>query len=235
MGRRARCLPPAAGPPAQPQPWASSSEPLTGTTRLALGHRPRLFHIGYWTSAIQRNQIPGRHASESERPSWVGVVIEVGVHQRQQHPPFTTHREAGPPGRGRGGVRIGWLPSPRTSCDAPPAPDGPGSSGLLAGGSGPVDPELLAERGDVVADGGKEVRGVDGSGQLVPLDLGPDRDLQLREDQADPRALRCSSSSSSMADSRLLAEHGVGSPPHLLTHLAELIAHHPTRSHRHTR
>jgi hypothetical protein len=38
-----------------------------------------------------------------------------------------------------------------------------------------------------------------------------------------------------MADSRLLAEHGVGSPPHLLTHLAELIAHHPTRSHGHTR
>lgn len=29
-------------------------------------------------------------------------------------------------------------------------------------------------------------RGVDGSGQLVPLDLGPDRVLQLREDQADP-------------------------------------------------
>ena len=27
-----------------------------------------------------------------------------------------------------------------------------------------------------------------------------------------------------MADSRLLAEHGVGGPPHLLTHLAELIA-----------
>jgi hypothetical protein len=31
--------------------------------------------------------------------------------------------------------------------------------------------ELLAARGDVVADGGKEVRGVDGSGQLIPLDL----------------------------------------------------------------
>lgn len=71
------------------------------------------------------------------------------------------------------------------------------------------------------------MRGVDGSGQLVPLDLGPDRVLQFREDQADPRALRCSSRSSSMADSRLLAEHGVGGPPHLLTHLAELITHHP--------
>jgi hypothetical protein len=34
---------------------------------------------------------------------------------------------------------------------------------------------------------------------------------------------------------RLLAEHGVGGDPHLLEHLAELIAYHPTGRHRRTR
>jgi hypothetical protein len=34
---------------------------------------------------------------------------------------------------------------------------------------------------------------------------------------------------------RLLAEHGVGGEPHLLEHLAELIANHPTGRHRRTR
>lgn len=34
---------------------------------------------------------------------------------------------------------------------------------------------------------------------------------------------------------RLLAEHGVGGDPHLLEHLAELIADHPTGRHRPTR
>jgi hypothetical protein len=34
---------------------------------------------------------------------------------------------------------------------------------------------------------------------------------------------------------RLLAEHGVGGDPHLLEHLAELIADHPTGRHRRTR
>ena len=34
---------------------------------------------------------------------------------------------------------------------------------------------------------------------------------------------------------RLLAEHGIGGDPHLLQHLAELIADHPTGSHRRTR
>jgi hypothetical protein len=34
---------------------------------------------------------------------------------------------------------------------------------------------------------------------------------------------------------RLLAEHGVGGDPHLLEHLAELIANHPTGRHRRTR
>jgi len=38
-----------------------------------------------------------------------------------------------------------------------------------------------------------------------------------------------------LADGRLLAEHGIGGPPHLLTHLAELIANHPTGRHRRTR
>lgn len=33
----------------------------------------------------------------------------------------------------------------------------------------------------------------------------------------------------------LLAEHGVGGDPHLLEHLAELIANHPTGRHRRTR
>jgi hypothetical protein len=36
-------------------------------------------------------------------------------------------------------------------------------------------------------------------------------------------------------DHRLLAEHGIGGPPHLLEHLAELIADHPTGSQRRTR
>ncbi len=36
-------------------------------------------------------------------------------------------------------------------------------------------------------------------------------------------------------DDRLHAEHGIGGPPHLLEHLAELIADHPTGSHRRTR
>jgi hypothetical protein len=43
------------------------------------------------------------------------------------------------------------------------------------------------------------VRGVDGSGQPIPLGPGADRVLQRRQDQADPRALRCSSRSSSMS------------------------------------
>lgn len=34
---------------------------------------------------------------------------------------------------------------------------------------------------------------------------------------------------------RLLVEHGIGGDPHLLTHLAELIADHPTGRHRRTR
>jgi hypothetical protein len=34
---------------------------------------------------------------------------------------------------------------------------------------------------------------------------------------------------------RLLAEHGAGGDPHLLEHLAELIANHPTGRHRCTR
>ena len=34
---------------------------------------------------------------------------------------------------------------------------------------------------------------------------------------------------------RLLVEHGVGGDPHLLEHLAELIADHPTGRHRRTR
>ncbi len=38
-----------------------------------------------------------------------------------------------------------------------------------------------------------------------------------------------------LADGRLRAEHGIGGPPHLLEHLAELIADHPTGSHRRTR
>jgi hypothetical protein len=37
-----------------------------------------------------------------------------------------------------------------------------------------------------------------------------------------------------LADGRLRAEHGVGGPPHLLEHLAELIANHPTGRHRPT-
>ncbi len=36
-------------------------------------------------------------------------------------------------------------------------------------------------------------------------------------------------------DGRLLAEHGIGGPPHLLEHLAQLIANHPTGRHRRTR
>jgi hypothetical protein len=36
-------------------------------------------------------------------------------------------------------------------------------------------------------------------------------------------------------DGRLRAEHGIGGPPHLLEHLAELIADHPTGRHRRTR
>ncbi len=38
-----------------------------------------------------------------------------------------------------------------------------------------------------------------------------------------------------LADGRLPAEHGIGGPPHLLTHLAQLIANHPTGRHRRTR
>jgi hypothetical protein len=34
---------------------------------------------------------------------------------------------------------------------------------------------------------------------------------------------------------RLLVEHGVGGDPHLLEHLAELVADHPTGRHRRTR
>jgi hypothetical protein len=34
---------------------------------------------------------------------------------------------------------------------------------------------------------------------------------------------------------RLLVEHGLGGDPHLVTHLAELIADHPTGRHRRTR
>jgi hypothetical protein len=34
---------------------------------------------------------------------------------------------------------------------------------------------------------------------------------------------------------RLRAEHGIGGPPHLLEHLAELIADHPTGRHHRTR
>jgi hypothetical protein len=36
-------------------------------------------------------------------------------------------------------------------------------------------------------------------------------------------------------DGRLRAEHGIGGPPHLLEHLAQLIAEHPTGRHRRTR
>ena len=36
-------------------------------------------------------------------------------------------------------------------------------------------------------------------------------------------------------DDRLLAEHGIGGPAHLLEHLAELIADHPTGRHHRTR
>ena len=98
-------------------------------------------------------------------------------------PPVDPFVKAAVPGRRSGadrrhhhGYLTAWIPPPSPQQgELPPGPDGPASSGLLAGGSGPVDPELLAERGDVVADGGNEVRGVDGSGQLIPLDLGPDR------------------------------------------------------------
>lgn len=38
-----------------------------------------------------------------------------------------------------------------------------------------------------------------------------------------------------LADGRLPAEHGIGGPPHLLEHLAQLIADHPTGRHRRTR
>lgn len=38
-----------------------------------------------------------------------------------------------------------------------------------------------------------------------------------------------------LANGRLLAEHGVGGEPHLLEHLVELIANHPTGRHRRTR
>ena len=38
-----------------------------------------------------------------------------------------------------------------------------------------------------------------------------------------------------LADGRLLAEHGVGGEPHLLEHLAALIADHPTGRHPRTR
>ncbi len=34
---------------------------------------------------------------------------------------------------------------------------------------------------------------------------------------------------------RLRAEHGIGGPPHLLEHLAQLIADHPASSHHSTR
>jgi hypothetical protein len=34
---------------------------------------------------------------------------------------------------------------------------------------------------------------------------------------------------------RLSAEHGIGGPPHLLEHLAQLIADHPTGPHNQTR
>ena len=34
---------------------------------------------------------------------------------------------------------------------------------------------------------------------------------------------------------RLRAEHGIGGPPHLLEHLAQLIADHPTGPHNQTR
>jgi hypothetical protein len=37
-----------------------------------------------------------------------------------------------------------------------------------------------------------------------------------------------------LEDGRLLAEHGIGGTTHLLAHLAELIADHPTSSHRRT-
>src|SRR4029450_13415022 len=51
----------------------------------------------------------------------------------------------------------------------------PGSAGLLAGGGGPVGPELLAERGHGRVHGGIEVRRVDGAGHPVPLDRLADR------------------------------------------------------------
>ena len=38
-----------------------------------------------------------------------------------------------------------------------------------------------------------------------------------------------------LTDGRLLAEHGVGGEPHLLEHLAALIADHPTGRHPRTR
>jgi hypothetical protein len=121
------------------------------------------FPLGLWAKSLARlkSDATGRSLREGRGP-------RPRERRRRRRHPWVSHT-------------LDPAAIPRTRGDAPPAPDGPGSSGLLADGSGPVDPELLAERGDVVADGGKEVRGVDGSGQLIPLDLGPDRILQFNE------------------------------------------------------
>src|SRR5215217_4919479 len=83
------------------------------------------------------------------------------------------------------GYRTLWIPpTPHKDEMCAPVHLTTGSAGLFAGGGGPVGPELLAVRSHGRAHGGEEMGGVDGAGQLVPLDLLADRVLHLGEDQA---------------------------------------------------